>query len=83
MRTYPRLPAAGLLFFVSAWLLMIFAGITYQDVGIRPFGYVTSMVATIGLWLVVSPAVGAIALRRPRAKGRRRHDATLSGEASA
>lgn len=65
MRTYSRLPAAGVSFFVSAWLLMIFAGITYQDVGIRPFGYVTSMVATIGLWLVISPAIGAIALRRP------------------
>jgi hypothetical protein len=63
MRTYSRLPAAGLLFFVSAWLLMLFAGITYQDVGIRPFGYVTSMVATLGLWLVVAPAVGAIAVR--------------------
>jgi hypothetical protein len=75
MRTYSRLPAAGLSFFVSAWLLMIFAGITWSDVGIRPFGYTTSMLATIGLWLVVAPAVGAIALRRPWASGRRRHDA--------
>jgi hypothetical protein len=41
--------AAGPLFFVSAWLLMIFAGIVAADVGIRPFGYVTSMVVTIGL----------------------------------
>ena len=65
MRTYSRLPAAGVSFFVSAWLLMIFASITYQDVGIRPFGYVTSMVVTIALWLVVSPAIGAIAMRRP------------------
>ncbi len=67
MRTYSRLPAAGVSFFVSAWVLMIFAGITYEDVGIRPFGYGTAMVATIGLWLVVTPAIGAIALRRPRA----------------
>jgi hypothetical protein len=51
--------AAGPMFFVSAWLLMIFAGITGQDVGIRPFGYVTSMVVTIGLWLVLAPAIGA------------------------
>jgi hypothetical protein len=53
--------AAGPAFFVSSWLLMLFAGITASDVGIRPFGYITSMVVTIGLWLVIAPAVGAIA----------------------
>ena len=40
---------------------MIFAGIVGSDVGIRPFGYITSMVATIGLWLVMAPAIGAVA----------------------
>jgi hypothetical protein len=39
---------------------MIFAGITATDLGIKPFGYVTSMIATIGLWLVVAPAIGAV-----------------------
>ena len=53
--------AAGPFFFVSAWLLMLFAGITGGDVGIRPFGYVTSMLVTIALWLTVAPAAGAIA----------------------
>ena len=53
--------AAGPAFFVSAWVLMIFGGITGSDVGIRPFGYLTAMVVTIGLWLVVAPAAGAIA----------------------
>lgn len=53
--------AAGPAFFVSSWLLMIFAGITGTDTGIRPFGYVTSMVVTIGLWLTLAPAAGAIA----------------------
>jgi hypothetical protein len=53
--------AAGPAFFVSAWLLMLFAGIVGSDVGIHPFGYVTSMVVTIGLWLVLAPAAGAIA----------------------
>ena len=53
--------AAGPAFFVSSWLLMLFAGITASDVGIRPFGYITSLVVTIGLWLVVAPAAGAIA----------------------
>jgi hypothetical protein len=55
-----RLAAAGPLFFVSAWLLMIFAGIVASDVGIRPFGYLTSMVVTIGLWLTLAPAIGAV-----------------------
>jgi hypothetical protein len=53
--------AAGPTFFLSAWLLMIFAGIVDKDVGIRPFGYVTAMVVTIALWLVLAPAAGAIA----------------------
>ena len=42
-------------------LLMIFAGIVHSDVGIHPFGYITSMVVTIGLWLVLAPAIGAVA----------------------
>jgi hypothetical protein len=53
--------AAGPAFFVSAWVLMIFAGITGSEVGIHPFGYLTSMVVTIGLWLTLAPAIGAIA----------------------
>ena len=66
MNTYLRLMSAGPLFFVSAWLLMLFTGAVSGDVGIRPVGYVTAMVATIGLWLVVAPAVSAVA--RPRAR---------------
>lgn len=61
MNDFFGIVAAGPAFFVSAWLLMIFAGITGTDVGIRPFGYLTSMVVTIGLWLVVAPAAGALA----------------------
>lgn len=56
-----KIVAAGPAFFVSSWLLMIFAGITAADVGIRPFGYLTSMVVTIALWLTLAPAIGAIA----------------------
>jgi hypothetical protein len=55
-----KLFTAGPLFFVSAWLLMIFAGVVASDVGIRPFGYPTAMVVTIGLWLTLAPAIGAI-----------------------
>jgi hypothetical protein len=69
MEAFFKLVAAGPMFFVSAWLLMIFAGITGSDVGIRPFGYVTSMVVTIGLWLTVAPAIGAIGRAKP-AKGK-------------
>lgn len=61
MSDFFGLLAAGPAFFVSSWLLMIFAGITGPDVGIHPFGYLTSMVVTIGIWLVVAPAAGGIA----------------------
>ena len=61
MDDYFKIVAAGPAFFVSAWLLMIFAGMSATDVGIRPFGYLTSLVVTLALWLTVAPAVGAIA----------------------
>ncbi|HEX3305669.1 MAG TPA: hypothetical protein VHS32_05440 [Streptosporangiaceae bacterium] len=61
MDDFFKIVAAGPAFFVSSWLLMIFAGITAADVGIRPFGYLTSMVVTIALWLTLAPAIGAIA----------------------
>ena len=69
METFFRLFAAGPMFFVSAWILMIFAGIVSPDVGIRTFGYLTAMVVTIGLWLVLAPAIGAVA--RPTGKGKK------------
>jgi hypothetical protein len=49
MDDYFKIVAAGPAFFVSAWLLMIFAGIAGADVGIRPFGYLTAMVVTAGI----------------------------------
>ena len=72
--------AAGAAFFVSAWLLMLFARIIGTEVGIRPFGYLTSMVMTIVLWLTLAPAIGAIA-RTGKEKSSIRHaaDATLLG----
>jgi hypothetical protein len=65
MSAFFKLLAAGPMFFVSAWLLMLFAGITAPDVGIRPFGYVTAMVVTIGLWLTLAPAIGAVGRTTP------------------
>ncbi|HET9076233.1 MAG TPA: hypothetical protein VFN68_04830 [Acidimicrobiales bacterium] len=74
MGSYFKLVAAGPAFFLSAWLLMLFAGAISPDVGIRPFGYTTSMIATIALWLALAPAIGAISGRaggpRRRAPGR-------------
>ena len=61
MRSFMSLIAAGPMFFVSAWLLMLVAGAAHADIGVRPFGYTTAMVATIGLWLAVAPAMGAVA----------------------
>jgi hypothetical protein len=56
---------------VGAWVLMIFAGIVYKDLGVHPFGYVSSMVVSIGLWLTVAPAMGAVArVSGPKHKNR-------------
>ena len=70
MNSFFRLLTAGPMFFVSAWLLMLFAGIVSTDVGIRPFGYVTSMVVTIGLWLALAPAIGAVGRGPAKDKGK-------------
>ena len=69
MDDFFKIVAAGPAFFVSAWLLMIFAGITATDVGIRPFGYITSMIVTVALWLTLAPAIGAIARTGKGKKG--------------
>jgi hypothetical protein len=61
MGNFFKLLSAGPAFFLSAWLVMLFAGIVSHDVGIQAFGYLTAMVATIGLWLAVVPAIGAVA----------------------
>jgi len=71
VRTYARLPAAGLGFFVSAWLLMLFTGYLHHDLGVHAIGYLDSMVATIGLWLVMVPAISAVAPRGPWITGHR------------
>lgn len=68
MDAFFKLISAGPLFFVSAWLLMIFAGITHADLGIAPFGYLTAMVVTIGLWLTLAPAIGTASRVRPGKK---------------
>lgn len=61
MHYIPKLLSAGPAFFLSAWFLMLFAGALSTDVGIHPFGYLTAMIVTIALWIVLVPAIGAIA----------------------
>jgi hypothetical protein len=61
MHYIPKLLSAGPAFFLSAWFLMLFAGALSTDLGTRPFGYLTAMVVTIALWIVLVPAIGAIA----------------------
>jgi len=63
-RAFFAIPAAGGMFFFCAWILMIFAGILAQDLGLHTLGYVTSMLATIAIWLVVAPLVGVAGRKR-------------------
>lgn len=60
MGSFFKLVAAGPAFFLSAWLLMVFAGIVAVDIGIKPFAYTTAMVVTIALWLTLVPAISAV-----------------------
>ncbi len=62
-RSFFAIPGAGALFFLSAWILMIFGGILQEELGINSFSYGTALIATIGLWLVIAPVAGAIAGR--------------------
>ncbi len=61
MDDFFKIVAAGPAFFVSAWLLMLFAGTVDTEVGIQPFGYLPSMVVTIALGRTLAPPIGAIA----------------------
>jgi hypothetical protein len=53
------IPAAGVGFFFSAWLTMIFWGIIAPDIGLNTIGYPMAMLVTIAVWLVVSPLIAA------------------------
>ena len=66
MFSYLLVTAAPVLFFFSAWLLMVFTGMLADDFGVNPVGYTTSLVATLGLWLVMAPLVTAGARRARR-----------------
>lgn len=61
---YFRVLGSILLLPLSAWFLMLFAGVVADDVGLLPFGYGVSIVATLGLWLTVAPMGGGLRLGR-------------------
>jgi len=59
------IPGAGVGFFFSAWITMVFWGIVGPDVGLQTISYVKAMVVTIALWVIMAPVITAIS-RRPR-----------------
>ena len=65
---FGAIAAAGPIFFFCAWIVMMFGGVFYDEVGITPFGYVDAMKVTIALWLAVAPLVGTAASARREAK---------------
>ncbi len=57
---YFAIPAAGLGFFFSAFLTMIFWGIISEKFpAIDTISYPTAMLITIALWLVIAPLIAA------------------------
>ncbi len=58
---FGAIPAAGVLFFFSSWLTMIFWGIVSPKLGVPTIGYTTAMLVTIAIWLVVAPLAAASA----------------------
>jgi hypothetical protein len=54
------IPTAGLGFFFSAWLTMVFWGTIAPDFNIETIGYTKAMLITIAIWLVVAPLAAAV-----------------------
>jgi len=61
---FQAIPKATGGFFFSSWLTMIFWGIIAPDFGIETIGYVTAMLVTIAVWLVIAPLAAATARKR-------------------
>ena len=61
---FTAIPAACAGFFLSAWILMMFWGIIAPDFNVKTIGYITAMLITIGVWLVVAPLAAAIASKK-------------------
>ena len=57
------IPSAGVSFFFSSWIVMIFWRILSDDVGVESIGYTSAMLVTITLWMAVAPLIAAMARR--------------------
>ena len=55
------IPSAGLSFFFSSWIVMMFWGIMADDIGVRTIRYKGAMLVTIGMWMDVAPLIAAVA----------------------
>ena len=62
------IPSAGLSFFFSSWIVMVFWGIMADDVGIETISYKGAMVVTIALWMAMAPLIAAMGRRRWRGR---------------
>ena len=60
------IPSAGVSFFFSAWIVMIFWGIIADDVGIETISYRGAMLVTIAMWMAMAPLIAAMGRRRWR-----------------
>ena len=47
------IPSAGLSFFFSSWIVMVFWGIMADEVGIETISYKGAIVVTIALWMAM------------------------------
>jgi TRAP-type C4-dicarboxylate transport system permease small subunit len=56
---FKAIPAAGLGFFFSSFLAMVFWGVLAPRYGLDTIGYPTAMLVTIAIWLVVAPLAAA------------------------
>ncbi|MCX6000341.1 MAG: hypothetical protein NTU41_12365 [Chloroflexi bacterium] len=63
------IPAAGLFFFFSSWLTMIFWGIIAPKFQVPAASYPTAMLITIAVWLVVAPLAAVVSRRQRRHRG--------------
>lgn len=59
--SYFAIPGAGLGFFFSAWLLMIFWGIVSPWFNIATISYINAMLVTLAIWLIVAPLAATAA----------------------
>ncbi len=63
MRGIFLIPSAGVGFFFSSWLTMLFWGMVAPEVGVKTISYPTGMLVTIALWLIMAPLIASISRR--------------------